>query len=342
MKIIITGDLHAKEGVYLNVCLDYLDFVKKYAIENNIDTIVFVGDILEKASKLRYETFTPLFKKYRELSKDLKLYFILGNHDIFSLYDNSSLLETFEDFGTVISSPETINFDGVDINLVPYTNDEMYVPTVGADYLFTHLDIATFDLGNNTIATQEMFKCFNPDIFSNYKKVYTGHYHKRQEKGNIKYVGSPYQLTFSDVGQLEKGFDILDTGTGKNTFVKYTGAPNFVVYEYNDLVDKIKNKKITKEDTQNNFLKIKINEKIEGFSKLKTELFNDFNVIDIKPDFTAKVGLGYEDDKEKIEIDKSVTEMLKQFVSEKKITFEGTVLKNERMLRMLEELTSEI
>jgi hypothetical protein len=49
-------------------------------------------------------------------------------------------------------------------------------------------------------------------FLSNYTQVYSGHYHTRSAKDNIIYVGTPYELFWSDYKD-QKVFGVLDTET---------------------------------------------------------------------------------------------------------------------------------
>jgi DNA repair exonuclease SbcCD nuclease subunit len=55
-------------------------------------------------------------------------------------------------------------------------------------------------------------------IFGKYEHVWSGHYHTRSDKGNITYVGTPYELTWQDCGD-PRGFHIFDTESRKLEFV---------------------------------------------------------------------------------------------------------------------------
>ena len=59
----------------------------------------------------------------------------------------------------------------------------------------------------------------NPKIFDRYEKVLSGHFHCRQEKDNIYYLGTQYQITFADLEE-RKGFHVLDTETRDIEFVE--------------------------------------------------------------------------------------------------------------------------
>jgi len=50
------------------------------------------------------------------------------------------------------------------------------------------------------------------DIFKNFTKVFSGHYHTRSDNGRIFYLGNPYEMYWTDVNDT-RGFHIFDTET---------------------------------------------------------------------------------------------------------------------------------
>ena len=56
------------------------------------------------------------------------------------------------------------------------------------------------------------------ELFENYKKVFSGHYHTRSSDGKIFYLGNPYEMFWNDVND-ERGFHIFDTETLEHTSV---------------------------------------------------------------------------------------------------------------------------
>lgn len=335
MKLIFTADLHGKDGIYVNILIDYIDYLATYAKKNKINTIVFLGDILHKANKIRNETFIPLFKKLQELKEDgFILIFILGNHDMFTM-NKDSLVETFSPFGTVIKSETQMEFDGIKINLCPYTTDEMEVPTVNADYLLTHLPISEFVFDNDMEIKDK--NAFHPDFFSNYKKVFTGHYHKRQEKYNIEYIGSPYQLSFGEAGDTNKGFVVFEPSTGKEEFIQYKNAPKYYEIDYDTLV----NDGVEETDIQNSFVKIFIDKKIENFTKVRNSLYK-IGAIDIVPTFRSPSEKILDENLTKVEINKPIKEMLQTFIKEKEFYYGKEKLDNKILIDLLEGIESEL
>jgi len=48
--------------------------------------------------------------------------------------------------------------------------------------------------------------------YRHFKKVFSGHYHRKSTRGNISYLGNPYQIYWNDYRDA-RGFHIFDTET---------------------------------------------------------------------------------------------------------------------------------
>lgn len=340
-KIILTADLHIQDGLYCQVGLDYLDYLSEFALSNGINKIAFLGDLLDKSSRIKNDMFVPLFKKIDQMKETgLEMWFIFGNHDITSTVTNSSILEVFEKYGHLVNSIQTYELGNYTINMSPFTKDPALVPTVNADYLFTHLNIMGFDLGGGRIAGEEQ-QAFPVSMFSNYKMVFTGHYHKRQCIGNVQYIGAPYQLNFGDAGDYNKGFEVLNLEDGSREFIIYDKAPKFKKYSYDDLWKFVHESIDGCDALQNSLVKIIIDRKVDGLAKLKTILYNKFNVIDIVNEFENK-----RDDKElsetKIDMNISIDAMVKDFLTGIKKDVDGFEINGSELVEKFEEIKSEI
>ena len=340
-KIILTADLHIQEGLYCEVGLDYLDYISDYAVSNGINKIAFLGDLLDKSSRIKNDVFVPLFKKIESMKEQgLEMWFIFGNHDITSTVTNASILEVFEKYGHLVNSIQTYELGNYTINMCPFTKDPSLVPTVNADYLFTHLNIMGFDLGGGRIAGEEQ-QAFPVSMFSNYKMVFTGHYHKRQCINNVQYVGAPYQLNFGDAGDFNKGFEVLNLENGESEFIKYDKAPQFKKYSYDELWSLVENKKEGDDFLKNTLVKVVVDKKVDGLAKLKTILYNNFSVIDVVNEFENK-----KDDEAisetKVEMNVSISEMVKDFLSKVKTEVDGFEINGEELVEKFEEIKGEI
>jgi hypothetical protein len=66
---------------------------------------------------------------------------------------------------------------------------------------------------------QESQSGLSPRLFERFEEVYSGHFHPRSRKGNIRYLGSHSDFTWTDHGD-ERGFHVLDLDTRELEFVE--------------------------------------------------------------------------------------------------------------------------
>jgi DNA repair exonuclease SbcCD nuclease subunit len=321
MNILLTGDFHVKKGINTNIILDYLDYLKAYCKENAIFDIIIMGDIFDKSSNIKNEAFVPLFMKFYDMKKDgIDFTFILGNHDIYSV-NNDSIVETFKPIGRVIKEAEYLG-GPQDFSYLPYTKKEDdIVPQDG--YLFTHIPIADFSFDNAYHATEK--HAFKRDLFSDFNLVFTGHFHRHQSKDNIVYVGSPTQLNFGEMGQ-KKGFVVFNDTNGSWKFVEYTQAPKFIKIDINDFQDF---------DPQNKFVGIKIDRKIENFVKLRKVLFEK-GALEVVPFFEKKEDVEVKKI-DHVEDNSSIENIVRNFLHG--VKEEG--VSNDKLLEIFEEVLNE-
>tara|TARA_Y100000310_G_scaffold113783_1_gene112240 strand:+ start:59 stop:1126 length:1068 start_codon:yes stop_codon:yes gene_type:complete len=220
--------------------------------ERGIKTIIHAGDLLDRRKFINFNTLSKVREKVMEPLKEenIEMHCILGNHDTFYKNTNelNSLKELFSDKYEnfhLHEKPITLNFDGMDIALLPWVNKENYSSSIDfvnstcAQWLIAHLELDGYEVLRGIKYDGGM----NPKIFKRFEQVLTGHFHCKQEKGNIIYLGAPYQITFSDVNE-PKGFWILDTDTRELEFIDnkqclfYTLSYDDTKYDYEKFISK--------------------------------------------------------------------------------------------------------
>jgi len=242
-------------------------FLKEYALENKIDTIVSAGDFFHtKAHAYAPHVVQGLLRIKDIFKSNIKQYMIVGNHDMANPNNTmNSILFTYSDYAKIVPDYFYLDFDSTRVHMLSYSN-QMFENFILAEdkknVLIGHFDIMGFIMPNGF----ESHEGFSADMFKPFDLVVSGHYHMFQNKGKIVYVGSPYQTNFSEKDQVH-GFLVLDTDTVQWEFIEYLGAPKYKVLEIKDVKD------LSKDEVENNFVKIKLlNDKIDK-NKLRNTLF---------------------------------------------------------------------
>ena len=230
MKILLITDQHfgvRNDNVYFieHYKKFYGQIVIPFIEKLGIKEIINLGDTFDKRRSINYmsldEAKSMWFDPITELGCHMTS--LVGNHDIY--YKNTlrinaptELLGEYENFDTV-DKPTTLNYDGLDILMLPWICEENYDKTLRviteseAPVCMGHLELNGFEAHPGHTMTNGM----DVKHFSRFKKVFSGHYHMKSTKKNVTYLGNPYQLYWNDYG-TKRGFHVFNTDTLRCTF----------------------------------------------------------------------------------------------------------------------------
>jgi hypothetical protein len=263
-----------------------LPFVQQYNYP-----IFQLGDLFDQRKFINFaglETATSGFLD--KLPKSTIMNVLIGNHDIYykeSLKVNapSLLLKHYTNIN-VITSPTTI--DGIDV--IPWITDEnrsniqQFIENSTSKICCGHFEIAGFSMQRGIPSHGGL----DTKMFNKYKLVLSGHYHTRSTIGNITYVGTPYELTWSDYRD-QKGFHVLDTETLELEFIEnpYTLYNSFI---YND-IESFNISDIDEDQVFEKYIKIIVANKTDYFKfdqfVAKIQSYNPYD-IKIIENFSSK------------------------------------------------------
>ena len=231
MKICVLGDTHF--GMRGD-SLDFHKYIEKfydnvffpYLKDHNVTTVVQLGDLFDRRKFINFNSLHLCRKYFFDKLQQNGITFItfLGNHDVAfknTLQVNSStlLLDGYDNI-TVLDTFTTMQFGGIDVDLVPWICDDNEVETLQkikdskSQIAFGHFEIAGFEMDRGNICHEGTDK----SIFNKYDVVLSGHFHHRSDDGHIYYVGSPNEMTWADYND-PRGFVIFDTHTREQEFV---------------------------------------------------------------------------------------------------------------------------
>lgn len=234
MKVAIITDSHA--GVR-NDSEKFTEFSIKffeeqfipYLIEHNIKNVIHLGDIFDRRKFINFSTLyqwnTRVFSKLHSILDRMDI--LLGNHDTFFKNTNevnsvSALLSTFCDKFNIYERAIDVNIGGLDILYVPWICDENRVHSVemirssNSKVCMGHLEIIGFEMHAGHINTDIGF---SQSEFSKFYHTFSGHFHHKSKSGNIQYLGSPYEMIWSDYND-PRGFHVFDTETLELEFIR--------------------------------------------------------------------------------------------------------------------------
>ena len=231
MKILLITDQHfGVRNDNLHFVEHYKKFYSKIVIPflkaSGIKEIINLGDTFDRRKYVNFMSLEAAKEMWFDPVKELgcKMTALVGNHDIY--YKNTLRINSPDELLggydiDVITEPTTCTFDGTDILLLPWICDENYDRTLRsisestAPVCMGHLELNGFEAHPGHVMNMGMD--INP--FDKFQRVFSGHYHMKSTKGNISYLGNPYQLYWNDYG-CKRGFHVFDTETLKTTFYR--------------------------------------------------------------------------------------------------------------------------
>jgi DNA repair exonuclease SbcCD nuclease subunit len=245
MKAVLLNDTHFGYKADSPIVLEYfLSFMENqlfpYMKENNITTIFHLGDVFDRRKYINFKTLNEVRTRFFEPLRDMgvKVIAICGNHDTYYKNNNrvNSLDELIFGYGNweIYSEPTEIKTSSGCVALIPWINPENeektadFIINTTCPILFGHLEL----LGFQSIRGIFVDQGYDPRHFNKFEYVLTGHYHVKSSRDNIHYLGTQYQMAFSDVWE-DKGFHVFDFKDRTLSFIK-NPRKLFYTLDYNE------------------------------------------------------------------------------------------------------------
>lgn len=219
---------------------DCIDFIQWFCIQvsnGDYSHIVFLGDWFESRSAINIETLEFSYKALQMLNElNLPIYFCVGNHDLHK--------RTTRDVHSVRMFNELSNFIVIDkitviddILFSPFLFEEEYSNLIKHNNLhawFGHFEFKNFILTGNTRVAEH-----GPDhnLFSGPKKIFSGHFHKRQNQNNVFYIGNAFPMDFGDASDYERGMCTYYKDEDKVTFTNWSDCPKYYKTTLSDVIN---------------------------------------------------------------------------------------------------------
>ena len=165
------------------------------------------------------------------------VYMLVGNHDLF--YRSKREINSFpyaREFSNVVVVNDSI-IEQDDVALVPWlVNDEWKkIKSLKSKYVFGHFELPRFMM--NAIVRMPNQQELQVEHFKKAEYVFSGHFHKRQNEGNIHYIGSPFAHNYADVWDNDRGCMFLEWGK-EPVYLNYESGPKYIKINLSQLLDK--------------------------------------------------------------------------------------------------------
>ena len=224
MKISIITDTHWSSRKSSRLFHDYFELFYKNVFfptleQYGITTVIHMGDAFDSRKSIDFWALDWTRRIVLEPLSKYNVHMVVGNHDIF--HRNSNKINSPElllkDYGNIktYSEPTEVTIGGLNILLLPWINSEnqdksfKLIKNTKAKVVMGHLELQGFRVNKNLVMEEHGLEA---NLFSNFKKVFSGHYHTRSDNGTVFYLGNPYEIYWNDVND-PRGFTIFDTET---------------------------------------------------------------------------------------------------------------------------------
>lgn len=326
-KVACFTDLHlglkSNSVLHNQDCEDFVDWFIKTAKDNNAETCIVLGDWHNNRNSINLSTLNASIRCMEKLGSSFdKFFWFPGNHDIF--YKDKRDIHSSE-FGkhipgvTIINDITTIE----NVTLVPWLvgNEWKNIGKIKSRYMFGHFELPLFYM--NAMVQMPNHGELQSEDFKHQEFVFSGHFHKRQNRGKIWYIGNAFPHNFSDTWDDDRGMMLLEWG-GIPTFINWNDGPKYRTLNLSELLDK-------KDNIIKNKMHLRVNLDIdisfEEANFIKETFINEYDIREIS----------FKQDKNNIEtilddLSDAKFESVDQIITESLVSIESTHIDKKTLL----------
>jgi exonuclease SbcD len=206
----------------------------KVCRDRGLDHIYHLGDVCDSRDSQSQKVLWHLSMMLEEAHMNsIEVVVVPGNHDktdygsersfldVFSYHPGVTVVDKYHCEDWTICNDKLMDTT-LNVHLVPFFSQDVYtisrktpIDSKATNILLTHIGVDGAVM-NSGIKLDSSLK--GDDLFSEFTKVYVGHYHDQQDVGKkVRYIGAAYQHNYGEDNQ--KGFSILNS-LGEIEFVK--------------------------------------------------------------------------------------------------------------------------
>ena len=294
--------------------------------EHGVETVIHMGDAFDSRKSIDYQSLEWAKRVVFDPLKKYDVHMIVGNHDCYykSTNDVNSPTLLLKDYPNIktYSSPTNTKVGGIDMTFIPWICSENYDETLKvvkkskAKVALGHLELKGFRVNKHLVMEEHGLEA---NLFSNFTKVFSGHYHTRSDNGTVFYLGNPYEMYWTDVNDT-RGFHIFDTET-----LEHTPINNPYKLFYNIYYEDTPHQTFDAREYEKKIVKVIVRKKsnIKSFEKFIDKLYScGIQELKIIENFEIQ-----ESEEFNIDEDENTISILNRYIDESEFNYNKTIIK---------------
>jgi hypothetical protein len=217
-------------------CERFVDWFISQAKKEGCETCFFLGDYNHHRASINIQTLQFGLRALEKLNDSFhQVYFIPGNHDLY--YRDRRDIHSVE-WARHLPKVKIVNdfFVQGDVVIAPWLVQDDYkkLHKYSGKYMFGHFELPNFYM-NSMVQMPDHGEIKESDI-KGFETVFTGHFHKRQARGNVWYIGNAFPHNYADAGDDARGMMVLEWGQ-QPEFYSWPDQPKFRIYKLSEILD---------------------------------------------------------------------------------------------------------
>jgi len=217
-------------------CANFVDWFITKAKAEGCETCFFLGDWNHHRASINIQTLQFGLQALEKLSAAFDtVYFIPGNHDLY--YRDRRDIHSIE-WGKHLPNVKIVNdfFQEGQVVIAPWLIQDDYkkLQKLKGKYLFGHFELPHFYM--NAMVEMPDHGEINTTQLAGFDKVFSGHFHKRQAKGNVWYIGNAFPHNYADAGDDARGMMVLEWDK-EPEFFSWPRQPIYRVHKLSEILE---------------------------------------------------------------------------------------------------------
>lgn len=318
-KVACFTDIHfglkSNSALHNQDCEEFVDWFIKKAQEAGAETCIFLGDWHHNRNSINLITLDTSIRCLEKLGAAFEQFFWFpGNHDLFYKDKRDIHSSAFGKHIPGVTVVEKITTVG-DVTMVPWLVGEEWksIGKIKSKYMFGHFELPLFYM--NAMVQMPDHGELAPGHFVHQDYVFSGHFHKRQNKERIWYIGNAFPHNFADTWDDERGMMLLEWSK-EPEFINWSDCPKYRTVKLSELIDR-------KDEILKSKMYLKVNLDIdisfEEANFLKETFMSQYDIRELSLiQEKTNIDQSYDDnpDSEFESVDQIVTEQLVSIESE--------------------------